>query len=115
MPQLDVIIFSSQTLFILFFLVGYFLFLKYILPFIAFELKLKQLLELQYLNWFNSNLNRLISLDKINLELLTFVNSLFRTLNSIVLPKKIIYSLIYSYDLLVYRSIYRRRTESRNF
>ena len=48
MPQLDLYIFSSQFLFIFLFFFFYFIFLKYILPILTFEYKIKRLIQLSF-------------------------------------------------------------------
>ena len=52
MPQLDGLIIQSQVNFFLFFFLGYFFFLKYILPLISFFFKLKHKLIISNLVWF---------------------------------------------------------------
>lgn len=48
MPQLDLYIFSSQFLFIFLFFLFYFIFLKYILPILTFEYKIKRLIQFSF-------------------------------------------------------------------
>jgi hypothetical protein len=48
MPQLDLYIFSSQFLFIFLFFLFYFVFLKYILPILTFEYKIKRLIQFSF-------------------------------------------------------------------
>jgi hypothetical protein len=48
MPQLDLYIFSSQFLFIFLFFLFYFVFLKYILPVLTFEYKIKRLIQFSF-------------------------------------------------------------------
>jgi hypothetical protein len=48
MPQLDLYIFSSQFLFIFLFFLFYFIFLKYILPVLTFEYKIKRLIQFSF-------------------------------------------------------------------
>lgn len=58
MPQLDILIFSSQTFFVILFWLGYFIFLKTILPLISMEMKLKQKRLLSNILWFKTNLSK---------------------------------------------------------
>lgn len=55
MPQLDFLLFPSQSFFLFFFFIGYVVFLKYILPILVFELKMKEKIELYYLTWLDNN------------------------------------------------------------
>jgi hypothetical protein len=48
MPQLDLYIFSSQFLFIFLFFFFYFIFLKYVLPVLTFEYKIKRLIQFSF-------------------------------------------------------------------
>lgn len=48
MPQLDLYIFCSQFLFIFLFFFFYFIFLKYILPILTFEHKIKRLIQFSF-------------------------------------------------------------------
>lgn len=48
MPQLDLYIFCSQFLFIFLFFFFYFIFLKYILPILTFEHKIKRLVQFSF-------------------------------------------------------------------
>jgi hypothetical protein len=48
MPQLDLYIFCSQFLFIFLFFFFYFIFLKYILPILTFEYKIKRLIQFSF-------------------------------------------------------------------
>jgi len=75
MPQLDGLIIQSQVNFFLFFFLGYFFFLKYILPLISFFFKLKHKLIISNLVWFSKNFNLLIFYRK------TFLFSLFKLVN----------------------------------
>lgn len=75
MPQLDGLIIQSQVNFFLFFFLGYFFFLKYILPLISFFFKLKHKLIISNLTWFSKNFSLLIFYRK------TFLFSLFKLVN----------------------------------
>lgn len=115
MPQLDFLIMTSQTIFLFIFIVGYVYFLKNILPMISFEVKLKELLELSYLRWFDTNQNKLIVMDKVLLSSLKGINSVFEFLNYVIKPKNILFGFSYGYDLISLRSSYRSKYEDRLF
>jgi hypothetical protein len=99
MPQLDIIIFSTQTSFIFLFFIGYFVFIKMILPLVSMEMKLKQKRLLGGILWFKSNLVKTLFFR------LFFGKSIIRTrglLNSIdfIISKKQVFFGIYQPDLL---------------
>ena len=81
MPQLDYLILQSQLNFLILFFIGYFFFLKFILPVISFSLKLKHKLVLSNLNWFHSNFNYLIFYKKNFLFTLLKLVNLFKVFN----------------------------------
>jgi len=115
MPQLDFLIMTSQTIFLFIFLLGYVFFIKNILPMISFEIKLKELLEFSYLKWFDANQSKLITMDKVLLNSLKSVNSIFDFLNNMMKPRNLLYGFSYGYDLISLRSAYRSKYEDRLF
>lgn len=115
MPQLDHLIIPSQLLFFFFFFLGYLVFLKYILPIISFEMKLKELVELTFLQWFDRNQTRLIQVDKTYLELIKSANSLLKFISYLIKPKRMVFGILYKYDLLLLRSKYRVKNDNRAF
>lgn len=99
MPQLDLLIFSTQLSFVFLFFFGYFLFIKNILPLVSMEMKFKQVKLLSHLFWFKNNLNKTIFFR------LPFGKLLVKTrgvLNSIdfIFSKKQVFFGIYQPDLL---------------
>jgi len=108
MPQLDGLIMQSQVNFIVLFFIGYFLFLKYLLPLISLLLKIKNKLIVSNLNWFNRNFNLLIIYKK------NFVSSCFKLVNLFGLVnylknKTFIFFNLYSFDYLLIKSMFRRK------
>jgi hypothetical protein len=108
MPQLDLYIFYVQVSFVFLFWIGYFIFIKTILPLISMELKLKQVKLLNNLLWFKTYLNKGVFFKR------PFVRLVARTrglLNSIdyLLPKKHVFFGIYLPDLLVLKE--RKKTK----
>ena len=104
MPQLDGLIIQSQLNFFLFFFIGYFFFLKFILPLISFFFKLKHKLIISNLNWFNKNFNMLIFYRK------NFLFSLFKLVNlfkivSFFKNKTFIFFNLYLSDYILVRNI----------
>lgn len=81
MPQLDGLIIQSQINFFIFFFVGYFFFLKYILPLVSFYMKLKHKLIISNLLWFGKNFNLLIFYRKFFLFSLFKIVNMFKIVN----------------------------------
>jgi len=103
MPQLDGLIIQSQVNFFLFFFIGYFFFLKYILPLISFFFKLKHKLVVSNLNWFSNNFNMLIFYRK------NFLFGLFKLVNmfkvvSFFKNKTFIFFNLYLFDYLMVKN-----------
>jgi hypothetical protein len=115
MPQLDFLIVTSQSFFLVLFFVGYLFFLKSILTLIAFEMKMKELVELHYLRWLDSNQSKLLQGDFVVLKSLSISTSLFDFLNRISYTKIILFGFLYGYNLLSLRSIYRLKSDNRVF
>jgi len=103
MPQLDGLIIQSQLNFFLFFFIGYFFFLKFILKLISFFFKLKHKLIISNLNWFNKNFNMLIFYRK------NFLFSLFKLVNLFKIVgffknKTFIFFNLYLFDYLMIKN-----------
>jgi hypothetical protein len=117
MPQLDFYMFAAQSLFIFVFLLGYFLFVKYILPILSFEMKLKELLPLFYLNWFDQNQKHLYGSPYSFLEL-ALLNQLKVILSGFIPYLKYVsisYTGVFYNDLLYLRSKYNQKVKRLNF
>jgi hypothetical protein len=118
MPQLDVLIMGSQTFFLVPFFIGYFVFLKYILPILSFEIKRNRVLYNNIMRWFDKNIHYLFNStknDKYSIEglyKLSYIVDIFISYNT---KKNILFGLLYNYDLLLLRSKYRLRRENRTF
>lgn len=108
MPQLDYLILQSQLNFLILFFIGYFFFLKFILPVISFSLKLKHKLVLSNLNWFHSNFNYLIFYKKNFLFTLLKLVNLFKVLN-LLRNKNFIFFNLYSFDYLLTQSFFSKK------
>lgn len=109
MPQIDFFILNSQINFIIFFFLGYFFFLKYILSYIAFMSKINYLLVLTNLSWFENN--NTISDDCFSfIETSEYVSMFIDKINSFILKTKknlyINYN-IYLQDYLLIRKTYK--------
>lgn len=115
MPQLDFLIMTSQTIFLFIFLIGYVFFVKNILPMVSFEIKLKELLEFSYLNWFDYSQSRIIMMDKVLLSSLKSVNFIFDFVTNMMKSRNLLYGFSYGYDLISLRSAYRSKYEDRLF
>lgn len=108
MPQLDGLIIQSQVNFFLLFFVGYFFFLKYILPLISFFYKLKHKLIISNLNWFSKNFDLLIFYRK------NFLFSLFKLVNlfkivSFFKNKTFIFFNLYLFDYIMVKNILSKK------
>lgn len=115
MPQLDFLIVTSQSFFLVLFFIGYLFFLKSILTIISFEMKMKELVELHYLRWFDGNQSKLLKGDFAVLKSLSTSTSLFDFLNRVSYTKTILFGFLYGYNLLSLRSIYRLKSDNRVF
>lgn len=103
MPQLDGLIIQVQLNFFFFFFLGYFFFLKYILPLISFFYKLKHKLVISNLTWFSKNFNLLIFYRK------HFLFSLFKIVNlfkivSFFKNKTFIFFNLYLFDYVMIKN-----------
>lgn len=110
MPQLDGLIFQSQVNFVFLFFLGYFVFLKYLLPLVIFLLKIKNKLIISNLNWFNNNFNLLIVYKK------NFVSGCFKLVNLFALVsylknKTFIFFNLYLFDYLLAKNIYKKKNK----
>lgn len=107
MPQIDIFIVVSQLQFLLFFFLGYFLFLKKILPLISLEMKFKQKVLLYHMNWFTNNVNQTIYYRESFSTLLVKFRSLLEIFNFIIKKRDVFYG-IYDIDLMLVRFQYRQ-------
>lgn len=84
MPQLDYLIMCNESIvFIFLFLVCYFIFLKYVLSVLSFELKYKIKLELFYIDQL-LNINNTVNHKKdinLSLYLLSYIQTLLRLMS----------------------------------
>jgi hypothetical protein len=108
MVQLDNLIIVSQLQFLLFFFLGYFFFLKKILPIISMELKFKQKLLLSHMNWLSNNINKLIFYKRSYFNLLVKFKSLLEFFNTFIKKRNFFYG-VYDIDLLSIRYQYLNR------
>lgn len=99
MPQLDIIIFSSQTFFVFLFWIGYFIFIKTILPLVSMEMKLKQKRLLSNILWFKSNLSKTIFFRQSFGKLMVKTRGLLNCIDFIISKKQVFFG-IYQPDLL---------------
>jgi len=107
MPQLDLLIFKSQSIFVLFFLLGYFIFLKNILSIISFELKYKVKLELYYLRFFSRILVKLATSSNLILTMLIATIQIITFVQQITNSYSLFFG-TYTSDYLVLKIKYNR-------
>jgi len=100
MPQLDLLIFKTGSFFAIFFLLGYFFFLKHILSIITFELKYKSLIELYYLDWLSTYYLRICETNSLILKSLLAVLRCLQYVQLILSPQVFVFG-VYNSDLLV--------------
>jgi Plant ATP synthase F0. len=113
MPQLDMLILSSQSIFLLFFILGYIFFMKKILPIMAFELKMKELIEISYLAWLDKLVLQIIPNDKSFIITIRLLNAIYHLIIQLSTNKYIIYGYSYGFDLISLRKGYRIKYENR--
>jgi len=107
MPQIDIYIVVSQLQFLLFFFIGYFFFLKKILPLISLEMKFRQKVLLFHMNWFTNNINQVVFYKKAYSTLLVRFKLLLEIFNFIIKKRNIFYG-IYDIDLMLVRFQYKQ-------
>jgi hypothetical protein len=107
MPQLDFIIFSTQTSFVFFFWIGYFIFLKTILPLVSMEMKLKQKRLLRSLFWFKNNLKKTLFFRLPLGKLLVKTRGILNSVDFIFSKKQVFFG-IYQPDLLLLKQRNKR-------
>ena len=107
MPQIDIFIVVSQLQFLLFFFLGYFYFLKKILPLISLEMNFRQKVLLFHMNWFANNINQTIYYRETFSTLLVKFRSLLEIFNFIIKKRDLFYG-IYDIDLMLVRFQYRQ-------
>jgi hypothetical protein len=100
MPQLDLLIVSYEFIFIVFFMIGYFFFLKNFLSIIAFELKIKNKLEIYFLSWINKNVSNALYSEYLILNILIVLFNIININSIIISSNKLLYG-IYRTDLLL--------------
>lgn len=112
MPQLDIVIFPSLSLFIFAYLFGYITFMKYILPILAFKLKTKRVLELYYLKWFEDNHTKTVYSDTYALSEVLLLER-FCSILEHCLPftkgRRVVYGFFYFSDLFYWKIRYQRK------
>jgi hypothetical protein len=112
MPQLDLYIFSSQFLFIFLFFFFYFIFLKYILPILTFEYKIKRLIQFSFkrkviVDYLN-NSNVFYSFSKHVMVLYQVLRGFKNFIKNIKAPRVVIPVSIIRYNLLI--SYYKEKS-----
>jgi hypothetical protein len=117
MPQLDFYMFAAQSLFIFVYLLGYLVFVKYVLPILSFEMKLKELLPLYYLNWFEKNQKKLNGspYSMVELGLLNQVKVILNGFVPYLRYVSIKHTGVFYNDLLYLRSKYNQKVNRLTF
>lgn len=105
MPQLDLYIFSSQFLFIFLFFLFYFIFLKYILPVLTFEYKIKRLIQFSFkrkviVDYLNNN-NSFYGFLKNVMVVYQVLRGLKNFIRNMEAPRMIVPTSIIRYGLIV--------------
>jgi len=115
MPQLDLLILSAQSIFLVFFLIGYIFFMKNILPMVSFELKMKELLEISYLICVDQLVQKTIIKDKSFLITMKLINTIYNFIIKLSTNRYIIYGYTYGFDLVALRHGYRSKHNDRSY
>jgi hypothetical protein len=100
MPQLDILIFSTQVSFVFLFWIGYFIFIKTILPIVSMEMKLRSKRLLSNLIWFKQNLNNVLFFRLPLGKLLVKTRGMLNSVDNIFAKRKVFFG-IYQQDLLL--------------
>ncbi len=108
MPQIDIFIVVSQLQFLFFFFLGYFFFLKKLLPLISLEMKFKQKVLLSHMNWFAKNVRKLVFYKDSYATLLVRFKSLLEIFNVFTRKRNLFYG-IYDIDLMLLRFQYFKK------
>ncbi len=108
MPQIDIFIVVSQLQFLFFFFLGYFFFLKKLLPLLSLEMKLKQKILLSHMNWFVNNVDKLIFYKDSYSSLLVRFKSLLEFFYLFTKKRSFFYG-IYDIDLILVRFQYLKK------
>lgn len=98
MPQLDPLILSTQTAFVFFFWLGYFLFIKTILPLVSMEMKLRNKRILSEMLWFKENLSKTLFFKLPFSKLFVKTRGMLNSIEIVVSKKKVFFG-IYPIDL----------------
>jgi hypothetical protein len=117
MPQLDVYMFAGQSLFIFVFILGYLLFVRYVLPIISFEIKVKELLPLYYLSWLEEKQKSIKGspYSWIELGILNKLKVILKGFSPYLRYVKINHTGVYYNDLLYLRSKYKKKVTGVKF
>jgi len=99
---MDITVFSSVTIYLMFFWVGYIVFLKLILPIIALEMKLKNKLILSQMLWFKKNLHRINFFRLPHTRLMRRTRNLMKSAEILTEERKIFFGL-YPMDIFIIR------------
>lgn len=101
MPQMDYAIASLQTVFLVYFWMGYLLFVMSILPFLSIELKVKQKIILTNVRWFKNNIQKVLFFRLSHGKLLVKTRGMLLSASSLLTKKKIFFGI---YDAGLYLS-----------
>lgn len=97
---MDLLIFSTQTSFLIMFWIGYFIFIKTILPLISMELKVKQKIILSNLKWLKANVSKIVFFRLPHSKLLIKTRGMLLASEPLLSKKKVFFGL-YNMDLLL--------------
>jgi len=115
MPQLDLLILSSQSIFLVFFLLGYVFFTKNVIPMISFEVKMKELVEIAYIVCLEKLVNKTITCDTFFLLAMKLVNAIYAFIIKLATNKYIVYGYTYGMDLIALRHGFRSKYDDRTY
>jgi len=97
---MDLLIFSTQTSFLVIFWIGYFIFIKTLLPLISMELKIKQKIILSNLRWLKNNINKVLFFRLPHGKLLIKTRGMLLS-SEPLLSKRAVFFGLYPMDLLL--------------
>lgn len=115
MPQLDIIAIPSQSLFLIFFILGYVFFVKTIIPALSFRMKTRKAVEMAFTHWLDLHTNKVTTNNKMILEALRMIDAVLMTLIKSTEKKNVTYSHTRGYDMLNLRHNYIKTHENRKF
>jgi len=97
---MDLLIFSTQTSFLIVFWIGYFIFIKTLLPLVSMELKIKQKIILNNLKWLKANINKVLFFRLPHGKLLIKTRGMLLSSEPLLNKRKVFFG-VYPMDMLL--------------